>query len=294
LKQVSVVIVSFNARDHLRRCLDSLFLHLNAGAEVIVVDNASPDGSADMVAAEFPAARLVRRPDNAGFSVAANAGARLAGGDVIAFLNPDCEVRDDVFSGPAGFLRENPDVGALGPKVLDPDGSVQLSVRRFHGLSTALFNRYSLLTRFWPRNPFSRRYLMTDWDHATTSDVDWISGACLLTRKDVLARHGYFDEAYFWGFEDVDFCQRLHRAGLRVVYYPDAAVVHEIGASARTVPSRALIARHRGMWKYYRDYMSRGPLLDAAAFCAVWGRCGLQLAANAIRRAIASARRSSR
>jgi GT2 family glycosyltransferase len=274
-----VVLVSFNARDHLRRCLTSLFKQVCSDFEVIVIDNASPDGSADMVAQEFPEVLLVRRVVNGGFSVGANAGAAVASGDVVVFLNPDCDLREDAFSAPADYLRANPDVGALGIKVLDPSGSVQLSVRRFHGLSTAFFNRYSLLTRLWPGNPYSRRYLMTDWDHETLSDADWVSGACLITRKDVLEKVGYFEEAYFWGFEDVDFCQRLHHAGLRVVYYPYASLVHEIGASARTVPTRAVVARHRGMWKYYRDYMSRGPVLDAAAFGAVWGRCALHLGA---------------
>lgn len=284
MRQLSVVIVSFNAREHLGRCLASVFTHLEGDFEVIVVDNASPDGSASMVESEFPSVRLQRNNENLGFARAANAGASVATGEVLVFLNPDCELRDDAFSAAAEYLRSSEDVGALGLKVLDPDGSVQLSVRRFHALSTALFNRYSILTRLWPTNPFSRRYLMSDWDHATLSDVDWVSGACLMTRRETFEHLGGFDGAYFWGFEDVDFCQRVHRAGLRVVYYPYAAVVHEIGASARTVPLKAVVARHRGMWKYYRDYMSKGPLLDVLAFGAVWARCGLQLATQALRR----------
>jgi N-acetylglucosaminyl-diphospho-decaprenol L-rhamnosyltransferase len=283
---ISIVIVSFNAREHLRRCLASVFQHQAGDYEVIVVDNASADASAAMVETEFPRARLIRNAVNRGFSCAANAGARAANGDVIAFLNPDCTVDADPFTAAAAYLRAHPDVGVLGLKVLDPSGAIQLSVRRFPGLSTAIFNRYSLLTRLLPRNPFSRRYLMSDWDHDRVSDVDWVSGACLLMAKAAVARIGLFDEAYFWGFEDVDLCQRAHRAGLRVVYFPGASVTHEIGASARTVPARALIERHKGMWRYYRAYLSRLPPVDVAVFAGIWLRCGAMLASQAVRRAL--------
>jgi GT2 family glycosyltransferase len=275
---ISIVIVSFNAREHLRRCLSSLYENQRGDFEVVVVDNASRDGSADLVGAMFPQATLIRNPSNAGFAVAANAGARVAKGAVIVFLNPDCQLEADAFSAPAAFLCSNEDVGALGIKVLDPDGSLQLSVRRFPGLSVSLFNRYSLLTRWFPWNPMSRRYLMSDWDHASIADVDWLSGACLMTTRAVLDRVGYFDEGFFWGFEDVDFCQRVHDAGLRVVYFPGTSVRHEIGASARTAPVRALIARHRGMWRYYRRYLSRGAVIDVLVFGGIVARCGLQLA----------------
>jgi N-acetylglucosaminyl-diphospho-decaprenol L-rhamnosyltransferase len=280
---VSIVIVSYNASNHLRRCLTSLRANLGGSFETVVVDNASPDASADMVEREFPGIRLIKNRRNAGFSAGANLGAGTATGDVIVFLNPDCELDSDPFSAPADYLRANPDAGVLGIKVLDPDGGLQLSVRRFPGLAAALFNRYSLLSRVFPNNPFSRRYLMTDWDHDSISTVDWVSGACLMTTPRTLDRVGGLDEAYFWGFEDVDFCQRAHRAGLRVVYFPDASVKHEIGASARTVPTRALFARHGGMWRYYRTYLSKGPVVDVFVFAGVWARFGLQLLISRLR-----------
>jgi GT2 family glycosyltransferase len=280
---LSIVIVSFNARDHLARCLSSIYQHEADDFEVVVVDNASQDGSADLVAKEFAAARLLRNKRNTGFAAAANLGADAAAGDVVLFLNPDSELTADAFSAPAALLRNNPDIGALGIKVLNPDGSLQLSVRRFPGLNTALFNRYSLFTRLLPRNRYSSSYLMTDWDHAQISDVDWLSGACLMTTRAVLDRVGPFDEGFFWGFEDVDFCQRLHRAGLRVVYDPETSVVHAIGASARSVPTRAVIARHRGMWRYYRRYL-HSPVLDPFVFLGIAARCGVQVAATRLKR----------
>jgi GT2 family glycosyltransferase len=284
---LSIVIVSFNAREHLRRCLDGLLTHIEGAFEVVVVDNASADGCADMVERDFPRVRVFRNATNTGFAAAANVGAANARGDVILYLNPDSELHDDPFGGPAAYLREHPDVGALGVKLLDPDGALQLSVRRFPGLEASLFNRYSLLTRLWPSNPWSRRYLMSGWQHDALSDVDWVSGACLMTTRATLDRVGYFDDAFFWGFEDVDFCQRVHRAGLRVVYWPDSSVVHAIGASARTVPSRAIIARHRGMWRYYRRYLSPNPAVDALVLAGIAGRCSMQVAVGWLRRRLA-------
>jgi GT2 family glycosyltransferase len=237
-----------------------------------------------MVEQEFPQVRLERMPENLGFAIGANVGAAGARGDVILYLNPDSELKDDPFSASAAYLRDHPDIGALGVKLLDPDGALQLSVRRFPGLEASLFNRYSLLTRAWPSNPWSRRYLMTDWRHDVLSDVDWVSGACLMTTRATLDRIGYFDEAFFWGFEDVDFCQRAHRAGLRVVYWPDSSVVHAIGASARTVPSKAVIARHRGMWRYYRRYLSPNLFVDGLVLAGIAGRCALQVGLGWIRR----------
>lgn len=282
-ERISIVIVSFNARDHLRRCLASLSA-MTTEHEVIVVDNASSDGAANMVEAEFPHVRLIRNPRNDGFAAAVNIGEQAASGDVIALLNPDSILTGDPFSAPAAFLRANPDVGVVGIKILDPEGTLQLSVRRFPGLHVALFNRYSLLTKLWPGNPFSRRYLMSDWQHDELADVDWVSGACLLTTRACLERVGPLDAGYFWGFEDVDFCQRVHAAGLRVVYYPYTSVIHVIGASAKTVPSKALIARHRGMWRYYKRHLSRNRLVDALVAAGIAARCAFAVLGSAVRR----------
>ena len=285
---ISIVIVSFNALGHLRACLETLYEHQRGEFEVVVVDNDSPDESADMVEREFPQVGLIRNLHNAGFAAGVNAGVRASKGDVIAMLNPDSVLAEDAFSSPADYLRGHPDIGALGIKILDPDGRLQLSVRRFPGLEVALFNRYSLFTRLFPNNRFSRRYLMTDWQHDAISDVDWVSGACLLTTREAINRVGHLDEGYFWGFEDVDYCQRLHEAGLRVVYYPLTSVVHAIGASARTVPTKAVVARHRGMWRYYTRHLASNPVINALVYAGIWTRCGLQVASTQLKRRLLS------
>jgi len=283
--EISIIIVSYNGREYLRRCLRSLLEHTRGlEYEVVVVDNASRDGSADMVAAEFPSVRLLRRPSNAGLSTALNQGIRLSGGEMTVLLNPDVELRDNPFPAMAQYLRDHPEVGILGPRILDDDGSLQLSCRRFPAFSVAFFNRYSLLTRLFPRNPFSVRYLMTDFDHSGTAEIDWLSLACWMAPRRLFDEVGFLDEGYFLYNEDVDFCQRVHRAGRKVVYLPEVSVVHRIGGSTSTLPNRSVIERHRSMWRYYRKYMRRGFLLDGPVLAGIVARCAYTLAFSNVKR----------
>lgn len=292
---LSAVIVSFNSRDDLGPCLASILEH-TAGIEyeVIVVDNASRDGSPDLVAAEFPQVRLIRRPDNGGLARATNEGIRASFGELIAWMNPDLRLAGNVLEAMVRYLRQHPDIGALGPKLLDPDGSLQLSCRRFPGFRTAVFNRYSLATRLFPKNPFSAHYLMADFDHQAIADVDWLSGAFLVLRRQALEQVGLLDEGYFMYSEDVDLCQRLHRAGWRVVYFPEVAVTHHIGRSTEQAPNRMLVERHRSMWRYYRRWMRRGLLTDALALAGIIGRCCYLLATNNLGRALRRLRQPRR
>ena len=278
---LSIIIVSYNSREHLRCCLQSLAAHPpGVEHEIIVVDNDSRDGSAPMVAAEFPSVRLSRLARNVGFAAGANHGIRQAGGEAVVLLNPDSEIERDPFGPLLAYLRSRDDAGIVAPKLLNEDGSLQLSCRRFPTFSVALFNRYSLLTRLFPRNPFSRRYLLTDWSHDAITEVDWVSGACLMARRSLLEQIGLLDEGYFMYIEDVDLCQRVHRAGYKVVYFPEAAVIHHIGRSSSTLPGRSIIARHRSMWHYYRKYLRHGLLMDLVVGTGILARCGYLLAGN--------------
>ncbi len=293
---VSVVIVSYNARDFLRRCLTSIYEHTRGPSfEVVVVDNASRDGTPEMVAADFPQVTLLRRSSNAGFATAANEGLQTARGDAFLVLNPDSELTSDILPPMLAYLCEHPDIGILAPKILNEDGSLQLSCRSFPGFDIALFNRHSLATRLLPNNPFSTRYLMSNFDHESVADVDWASGACWLLPRRVFEHVGPLDGGYFWSIEDVDYCQRLHRAGLRVVYFPQATVLHYIGRSSATIPNRSIIARHRGMWRYYRRYLRPAGVLTGAASdllvaAGIGARCGANLGASMLRRGLARER----
>ena len=289
---VSIVIVSYNGRDYLRRCLASIVERTrDVEYELIVVDNASRDGTPDMVAAEFPHVTLVRRSTNGGFACGVNEGLRRARGEAFLLLNPDSEITDNVLPPMLSYLRSHPDAGILAPRLLDIDGSLQLSCRAFPGFATALFNRYSLATKLFRRNPLSRRYLMADFGHDRIADVDWVTGACWMLPRRAYDAIGPLDEGYFWSIEDVDCCQRAHRAGLRVVYFPEVAVVHHIGKSAAALPTSSIMARHRGMWRYYASYLRpRLPgvrqLLDSAVLLGIALRAGTQIAAQGARRAL--------
>jgi len=284
---ISIVIVSYNGREHLRRCLQSLAAHPPAvEREVIVLDNDSRDGSAPMVATEFPNVRLLRMPRNLGFAAGANRGAREASGEAIVLLNPDSEIEADPFASMLAYLREHDDAGIAAPRLLNADGSLQLSCRSFPTFPVALFNRYSLLTRLFPRNRYSRRYLLSDWHHDSISDVDWVSGACLMVRHSLFEEIGLLDEGYFMYIEDVDLCQRVHRAGYKVVYLPRASVIHHIGRSSRTLPSRSIVARHRSMWHYYKKYLRKNVVVDVTVAGGIATRCGYLLLANRLRTAL--------
>lgn len=294
---VSITIVSYNGRDFLRRCLTSIYRHTqDIQFEVIVVDNASQDGTPEMVLSEFPKVTLIRRSSNAGFAYGTNQGIAVARGQAILVINPDTELTDNVLPPMLAYLADNEDIGIVAPKLLNTDGGLQLSCRAFPTFGTAFFNRYSLLTRLRPNNRFSSHYLMTDFDHESIADVDWASAACWLVPRHTFERVGPLDEGYFWSIEDVDYCQRVHRAGLRVVYFPEVSVVHHIGASSETLANRTVIERHRGMWRYYRAYLRpesslAAPLTDIAVRTGTWLRCGAQLAGQNLRRALRLGRR---
>ena len=252
---LSVIVVYYRSPGAMRACLASLPAAL-AGleAEVIVVDNDSGDGFADELRRTHPDLHLVENPENVGFARGVNRGLADARGRAIALLNPDTTVEPGAFAKLVAHLDTHPGVGAVGPKIVDPDGSIQYSCRRFPTHWTGLFNRYSLLTRLFPGNPWSRAYLMLDFDHASTRAVDWISGACLVTRRDVVDRVGPMDEAFFLFNEDVDWCRRMHQAGYEVHYLPAATCMHEVGASKGAVPAWLIWRRHQGMRHYFHKH----------------------------------------
>ncbi len=282
---LSVIIVNFNALTHLRRCLASL-PDAVAGLrwEVVVVDNASTERGVKSLPSEFPNVRVVPRSRNGGFAAGVNTGIRAARAPVLFVLNPDTVPRPHAATLLWWYLGQHPDIGVLGPRIVNPDGTLQLSCRRFPTIWSGLFNRYSLLTRLAPGNRHSASYLMTDWDHATIRDVDWLSGAAMMIPRAALDVSGPFDERYFFAIEDVDLCRRMHAAGRRVVYFPDAVVMHRIGGSSSTVPNRVLIARHRGMWRYYCTHMRGGPVSDVLTGAAITARCVVLLAVTNLRR----------
>jgi GT2 family glycosyltransferase len=221
--------------------------------------------------------------ENVGYARAVNRGIRESSGEFVLVLNPDCEFHPRALAILVDYLRAHPKAGVAGPRILNPDGSIEYSARSFPPHLTFLFNRYSLLTRLFPDNPYSRRYLLTDWDRASVRSVDWISGACMLVRRSAIDEVGPMDEAFFMFNEDVDWCRRMKLAGHDVVCVPDAAVVHHIGASRRKVAARVIYGRHRGMIHYFHKHHPTHPLLALLADGLIMTRAGVMIAANALR-----------
>jgi GT2 family glycosyltransferase len=281
---LSIVIVHYKSPDHLLNCLAALDADaFPPDREVVIVDNDSRDGAPALVAARFPRARMLVNSANLGYARAVNQGIRASGGEFVVVMNPDCEVRPGALGRLIEHLRAHPKTAIVGPRILNPDGSLEYSARAFPDHLTFLFNRYSLLTRLFPDNPFSRRYLLTDWDHATVRDVDWMSGACLMVRREAIERVGLMDEAFFMFNEDVDWCRRMKLGGWAVSYVPDAVVVHHIGASRRKVAPRVIYARHLGMIHYFHKHHPANPLLTLIADTLILMRAGVMMAANAVR-----------
>jgi N-acetylglucosaminyl-diphospho-decaprenol L-rhamnosyltransferase len=284
LMDLSTVIVNYKSRRALLECLGSL--EMDAAAyerEIVVVDNDPSGGTLEEVARRFPKVRGIANSENVGFARAVNQGIAATTGAYVLVLNPDCFIEQGSLAALTGYLRAHARTGIVGPRMIGRDGTLQYSARSFPDPFTFLFNRYSLLTRLFPGNRFSRRYLLSDWDHASVRAVDWLSGACLMVRRTAIDEVGPMDEAYFMFNEDVDWCRRMKQGGWDVVYVPEALIHHDIGASRKKVSSKVIVERHRGMIHYFHKYHPSNPVLTVLADTVIRLRAGLMLAANAIK-----------
>jgi N-acetylglucosaminyl-diphospho-decaprenol L-rhamnosyltransferase len=246
----SAVVVSFNYGDLLEKCVRSILAETSAGVpEIVVVDNASTDGSAAALTSALPgAARIVAAPGNVGYARGANIGISVTDEPFVAVLNGDTELGPGVAAAMIAALEADPRVGAVGPRVLNLDGSVYPSARTDPGLFVAA--AHAMLGLVWRTNPWTRRYRQLDVDPSRARDVDWVSGAALWLRREALDDVGGWDERYFMYMEDVDLCLRLRRAGWRVRYEPAGEVVHVQGASTSKRPYRMIVEHHRSVWRF--------------------------------------------
>ncbi len=261
---VSVVLVNYNSGGALADILGDLAREAGP-LEVLVVDNASSDDSLERARKAHPEAKYIENSFNFGFARGCNMALSRARGRHLMLLNPDTRLEEGAIRTLAAFLEADPRVGAVGPKILDPAGTVQLSARSAQGPEALLFHRYSLLTRFFPDNPLSRRYLLSDWDHDSEREVDWLSGAALMVRREAYQAAGPLDEGFFLFHEDVDWCRRIGEAGYRIAYCPRAVILHEIGISKDKSSFDLLRYRHRSMIRYvHKHYRGLGPLLISA------------------------------
>ena len=270
---LSIVIVTFNSARHIDACLSSLPPALDGiTAETLVVDNGSSDGTASAVRARHPEVRVIESGANRGFAGGVNTGLAASSGRYALWLNPDSQVVEGRFKNVVEWLDAHRETGIAGLKLVDEHGRVEPSDRGFPSYHSAIGHRYALLTRLWPSNPFSTRYLRTGGDPDNVREADWVSGAALVHRRDVAQRLEGLDEQFFMYCEDVDFCYRARQAGWKTGYLPLVTVRHEIGGSAERVKPAMIRARHESLWKYYRKHFARNPIKDAVTYAGIFGR----------------------
>lgn len=253
--RVSVVIVSFNARPYLLQCLSSLAAHVTLPLEVVVVDNASADGSAEAVRSGHPAVHVIENRANLGFAAACNRGLREARAPYCLLLNSDAEVCPGSLEALAAVLDERPDVGIVGPRTLGPDGGPQVS---FGPDLTPLAEwRQRRLVLALREGQASAARKVAELS-AREQEPVWVSAACLLARKAALDAVGGLDERFFLYEEDVDLCLRVRRAGWRVLFTPRAVVQHHLGKSMETVPALSRLEYDRSHLRFYAKHRGLG------------------------------------
>lgn len=253
--RLSIVIVNWNTRQLLRDCLEALQADpASSQWEVLVVDNASADGSAAMVKSVFPQVQLLASPENLGFSRANNLALEKAKGEYLLLLNSDTRVEKGALEALVGFMEGQPRIGAAGPMLLNTDGSLQLSCGIAPSLWTEIVHKL-LLHRLFPF------FKLAGWDHRSARAVGWVSGACLLIRRQALEEAGTLDPAIYMCCEDLEWCMRLRKRGWQIFYYPFSRVVHLEGQSIRKNLGEMLVVSQQSLYYLFQKHLGPGQLL---------------------------------
>lgn len=286
--QLSIIIVSFNTKDLTRQCIQHVEKYAKDMAyELIVVDNASSDGSALMIEQEFPWVHLIRLRKNMGFAGGNIPAMKQAKGRYVLLLNSDAFVSEDVLQNTVTYMDQHPGMGILGCKLTNPDGSLQPSARMLPSPLNKLLHITGLASRF-PGSRFFGRVDFSWWDHSRPRSVGWVVGAFFLIRGSCMAEIGLLDDRYFLYFEEIDYCLKARRKGWDVVFYPYAQVIHLGGQSAVKVPGkistkgRQMVSiRLTSEFRYYRKWF--GPFHVFLSAMIEWSWNGIILAKNSIK-----------
>jgi len=260
---VTAILVNYNAGNELAVALRSIQSDCaQVEWEAVVVDNASSDNSAAIVET-FPRATLIRNPANVGFGRAVNQAAAVARAPRLLLVNPDCRLVSGAISTLRSVLDAEPSCAVVGPRIFDPDGTVQGSARGDPDMLTGLFGRTGALRVLLPFLPVARRNVVVEdavRTGASSVVVDWLSGACMLIRRDAFTAAGGFDERFFLYWEDADLCRRLRNRGFQVRYVPGASAVHQVGRSSQTARRSSIRAFHASAYLYYATHVAPGAL----------------------------------
>jgi hypothetical protein len=255
---LSIVIVNYNTEKLLRSCLESVYAGANGTPlDIWVVDNNSRDSSLAMLKSLFPMVRVIQNPSNVGFSRANNVVISQSRSDYILLLNPDTLIIGDAIERVVKFMKEHPEVGIAGCKVLNRDGTLQLACRRRIPTPEVAFYRLTGLSKLFPRSRVMAKYNMTYESPDQTHEVDAVSGAFLMIRHKVVEEIGPLDERFFMYGEELDWCLRTKRAGWSVMYYPEAQIVHYKGESTKYNSRKAAIEFYRAMYLFHRKHFAK-------------------------------------
>ncbi|MCX7661081.1 MAG: glycosyltransferase family 2 protein, partial [Candidatus Omnitrophica bacterium] len=241
----------------LRNCLSSIY-NLTCGIEfeVFVVDNASSDGSQEMIKKEFPQVYFIENKENLGFARANNQAFKLARGRYLLLLNPDTKLIDNALKQMVDFMDNHPHIDAIGCKLLYPDGSLQKSCRHFPSVFTDLAETFYLSALF-PKSPIFNYYLMGSWAHDSLREVDQPYGACLLFKEEIVKKVGLMDERFFMYYDEVDLCYRIKKTGGKIFFVPQIKIIHYANQSSNQVPLEAERWKYRSRLLFFEKHYGK-------------------------------------
>jgi len=255
---LSIVIVNWNTKDLLKKCLESVLAETKGlDFEVFVVDNGSKDGSCKMVEKNFPQVKLIENKQNVGFARANNQAIKKSRGEYILLLNPDTVILGNTLKKMVDFLENHHEVGILGPKILNPDGSSQPSCRTFPTLASQVLILLKL-HNFFPDLPTIKKYYMLNWNYNKTREVDQVMGSCFMIRKKLINKIGPLDENYWILFEEVDFCKRAKLANWKTYFMPNVCIIHHKARAFEQIsPIKKQIRMSNSMLRYFRKFHTK-------------------------------------
>lgn len=278
MNSLDILIVNYHATDELLNCLETVYANpININVNVLIYDNNSHD-DVSRITSKYPQACLIKSRKNKGFSKGVNCLIERSKAPYIMLLNPDTIAFEGLFDKALEYMDKNPDVGIVGPKVINNDRSTQGSARSFPSLSTAFFGRTSAITKLFPNNRISRANILTlGSDGEKIIEVDWVSGACMVVRRKAVEEIGGLDERFFMYWEDADWCKRMWAAEWKVIYNPQFKIMHHVGGSSSKSIIRSVFSFHRSTYQFFKKYNQTATvLLDMAVlsvlslrFCSV-------------------------
>ena len=257
IPDISIIIVNWNVKDYLKRCLASIFKHTKDLAfELCVVDNASTDGSQDMVKNDFPQVRLIENRKNLGFAASNNMALKECVAKYVLLLNPDTELVDNSLKAMVEYMNAHTEAGCIGCKLFFEDGSLQHSCRTFPSIFTDLMDNL-FLDWIFPRSTFFNRYRMGYWSHDYVREVDVPAGACLMVRYDIIRSIGFFDARFFLYYDEIDLCYRIKKGGWKIFFVPYMNIVHHSNQSSKQIPLDIVRWKNRSKLLFFEKHYGK-------------------------------------